>query len=161
MIEQQGRVVGVGDGRISVRIGASTGCSACDAGKGCGAGLFGRLLRRKPVVLDFDNSVDAGPGQAVVVGLPEAVFLRLVLRLYLYPLMAGLLGAVFGHLVARALQFSELTADLLVLGAALVAAFATVRVLRSRSAEFSAGVVVHLLRTVSCDFKDNQKEVIS
>ncbi len=154
-------MVAVEGGRISVRLGASTGCSACDAGKGCGAGLFGHLLRRKPVVLDFDNAVGADAGQAVVVGLPERLFLRLVMRLYLYPLLAGLAGAVTGHGVAGALQFSGLAADLTVLGAALAFAFVAMRLLRHGATEFSGGIAVHLLRTVSCEFKDNQKEVTS
>ena len=92
MIEQQGRVVDATGARVRVRLGGTTGCTACDAGRGCGAGVFGRLLRRRPVELEFDNHVGAEPGQAVMVGLPESLFLALTLRLYLLPLLAGVLG---------------------------------------------------------------------
>ena len=80
MLEQQGQVVATAGGRASVRLGGQTGCAACDAGRGCGAGLFGRLLRRRPVVLEFDNHLDARCGQEVLVGLSERWFLQLVAR---------------------------------------------------------------------------------
>ena len=47
-------------------------------GMGVGTFLVGPLsdaFGRKPVVLDFENSVAAVPGQAVMVGLPEALYL--------------------------------------------------------------------------------------
>jgi sigma-E factor negative regulatory protein RseC len=161
VIEQQGKVIAVEGTRIRVRIGASAGCSACDAGTGCGAGVLGRLLRRRDTVLSFDNDIGAAVGQAVVVGLPETVFLRLVLRLYLFPLLAALLGAVGGQFLAVHLQFSELTTDLAVLSGGLCAGFLAVRSFRVRQVEFPAQPAVHLLRAVPCEFKDNQREVIS
>ena len=97
MIEQQGQVISVSGNLVSVRLGGNSGCVACDAGRGCGAGIFGRLLRRKPAVLDLDNAINARVGQPVVVGLPESVFLRLVFHLYMLPLLAGLAGAVLGQ----------------------------------------------------------------
>lgn len=161
MIEQQGKVIAVEGTRIRVRIGASAGCSACDAGKGCGAGVLGRLLRRRDAVLSFDNDIGAQVGQAVVVGLPETVFLRLVLRLYLFPLLAALLGAVAGQFLAMHLQFSESTTDLAVLSGGLLAGVLAVRSFRARQVEFPGQLAVHLLRAVPCEFKDNQREVIS
>jgi sigma-E factor negative regulatory protein RseC len=97
MIEQQGEVLASSHGEALVRLGGRSGCAACDAGRGCGAGVFGRLLRRRPVVLPLGNAVGAQRGQAVIVGLPESWFLSLVARFYLYPLVAGLVGASLGH----------------------------------------------------------------
>ena len=161
MIEQQGKVIAAEGGQIRVRIGASAGCSACDAGKGCGAGVLGRLLRRKDVVLSFDNDIGAVVGQAVVVGLPETDFLRLVLRLYLFPLLAALLGAVASQFLSTHLQFSELTTDLTVLSGGLLAGVLALRSIRARQVEFPGQLAVHLLRAVSCESKDNQREVLS
>lgn len=150
MIEQQGRVVAAGSDRISVRLGASSGCSACDAGRGCGAGVFGRLLQRKPVVIDFRNTIGADTGQAVVVGLPETLFMALVSRLYLYPLLAGLAGAIGGHLVATALGWTDGVTDFAALVAGLAAAALVLRLGRKRPVEFSAHTAVHLLRKNDC-----------
>ena len=106
MIEQQGVVVTSDERRVSVRLGGRSGCSACDAGRGCGAGVFGRLLQKRPVTLSFDNHLRARPGQAVLVGVPEKLFLALVLRFYLYPLLGGLAGATVGFLAASSLELS-------------------------------------------------------
>ena len=150
MIEQQGKVVSAVDGVIRVRLGASSGCSACDAGKGCGAGVFARLLQRKPVMLEFQNAIDAAEGQAVMVGLPESLFMSLVFRLYLYPLLAGLAGAVAGHWLAGLVQLAPALTDFSALALGLIGAAWVVRRSRSGQIEFSDRFTVHLLRAASC-----------
>ena len=102
MIEQQARVLRVAGSKVLLRIGGQSGCSACDAGKGCGAGLFGKLLRRNPVNLELANDIGASAGQSVQLGLSETVFMKLVFRVYGWPLIVGLAGAVSGHQLAVA-----------------------------------------------------------
>jgi len=155
LIEQQGKVLSAAGKRVSVRLGASSGCSACDAGKGCGAGVFGRLLQRKPVVMTFENTIAAEAGQSVVVGLPESLFLSLVLRFYLHPLLAGLCGAALGHLAASRLSVSPGWADVSTLAVALVAAGWVVRRNHYRPVEFPQKTAVHLLRTVECKVSES------
>jgi sigma-E factor negative regulatory protein RseC len=120
MIEQQGRVMSVSPGRATILLGGSSGCASCDEGKGCGAGIFGRLIRRKPMTLQIDNDRPLLPGQAVMVGIPETFFLRLLARFYLLPLLACLLGAVLGHSLALVWQLNGPGQDL---SALLVALF--------------------------------------
>lgn len=106
---------------MSVRIGGQTGCAACDEGKGCGAGLFGKLLRRHPVELELVNEIGAREGQAVQLGISESLFLRLVFRLYGGPLVAGFAGAAAAHSVATSAGLSTVMADLATIaGACLV-----------------------------------------
>jgi len=161
MIEQQGVVVASSGGRAQVRLGGRSGCAACDAGRGCGAGVFGRLLRRRPVVLSLENGLDAGQGQAVVVGLPESWFLTLVTRFYLYPLLAGLVGAALGHYVGVRFEAARAVGDAAALLGAVLAGTAAVRQNRKWSAEFSDLVNVHLLRVVDDHNLDNDREVVS
>lgn len=97
MIEQQGSVVGLDGPRALVRIGPVSGCPACEKGQGCGAGVFGRLLQRRPIVLSLANGLGARPGNTVRVAIPEGVFLRLAARFYLVPVLAALAGAAAGH----------------------------------------------------------------
>lgn len=148
MIEQQGEVVADDDGQVLVRLGGKLGCPSCDAGRGCGAGIFGRLLRRRSMVLPLRNHLGARKGQAVLVGLPEAWFLTLVVRFYLYPLLAGLVGAACGHYLSTRFQSATAVSDLLTLLGALMAGAAAVWRNRSWSAEFSDSYDVHLLRVV-------------
>lgn len=161
MIEQQGVVVGSSDGRAQVRLGGRSGCAACDAGRGCGAGVFGRLLKRRPVILSLDNRLGAGQGQAVMVGLPESWFLALVMRFYLYPLLAGLVGAVLGHYVSTTFEYGTAVTDAASLLGALLAGMAAVGHNRRWSTEFSGLVDVHLVRVVDGRNLDNDKEVVS
>jgi len=161
MIEQQGEVVASRDGQAQVRLGSRAGCAACDAGRGCGAGIFGRLLRRRPVVLTLDNAVGARRGQAVVVGLPESWLLALVARFYLYPLLAGLVGASLGHYVSGRFQPGIAVTDAASLLTALLAGSAVVWRNRKWAGEFSGLIEVHLLRVVDKHNLDSEREVVS
>jgi sigma-E factor negative regulatory protein RseC len=148
MIEQQGRVVAADSGKAFVRLGGEAGCPACDAGRGCGAGVFGRMLRRREMVMAFDNHLEARAGQAVVVGLPEAWFLSLMARFYLVPLLAALAGGVLGHHISGLLDAETGLADAMTLiGTLLGGAVAFWRNQRS-SGEFPESIDVHLLRVV-------------
>lgn len=125
MIEQQGQVSSVDEGQVRVRLGPGSGCQACDAGEGCGAGLFGRLLKRRPIELEFEHAGGLSAGQAVSVAIDEAVYLRLVCRLYLWPLLGGLAAAWLSHQIAISVDASMAMADLaallgLVMGAAAI-----------------------------------------
>ncbi len=102
MIRQSARIVSTDQGRARVRVGGQSGCSACDAGQGCGAGLFGRLLRRRPSDVEVPNPDQLAAGRAVILGIDESVYLRLVVGLYGWPLLAGLLGASLAHTGAAA-----------------------------------------------------------
>jgi len=143
-------VVWANDTRVGVRLGGTSGCSACDAGKGCGAGVFGRLLQRKPVTLEADNSVNAAIGQAVMVGLPESLFLALVVRLYLLPLLGGLGGALVGHLLAGNAGLSPANTDLAALAGVVVGIGAVLWLNRRRQIEFPRSIAVHLVRKLEC-----------
>lgn len=121
MIEQQGRVVSVAGNLARVQLGGQSGCSACDAGEGCGAGLFGRLLRRQVAELELPNTVNARAGDAVQVGIDEQQYVRLVAALYGAPLVAGLLGATAAYVLAGGLA-SPGARDLSILLGGLLAA---------------------------------------
>jgi sigma-E factor negative regulatory protein RseC len=156
VLEQQGQVIAAADGRVSVRLGGQGGCAACDAGKGCGAGIFGRLLRRRPLILEFGNHLDARCGQAVVVGVPEAWFLRLVARFYLLPLLAGLGGAGFGHYLSAVTQTGAPLRDFMALAGGIAAGGGALWWSRNRPVEWAEAPTVHLLRVVhNTEFEKN------
>lgn len=100
MLEHQGRILEQADGLATIRLGPMEGCPACAAGRGCGAGILGRLLQRDAVLVQLENPTQAVPGDVVTVGIPERIFLSLVLRLYSKPLLLGLAGAVLGNYLA-------------------------------------------------------------
>ena len=146
MIEQQGQVITSSDEFVNVRIGGASGCPACDAGKGCGAGIFGRLVGRKPTVLELSKEFEVKVGQIVIVGLPESVFLLLVMRLYLLQLLSGLAGAVIGHYIASSLGATSAQTDVSALLVTVLAASLAVVWNRNRSSGIPGSVATRLVR---------------
>lgn len=133
MIEQNVQVVRCQEERLWVRMGSQSGCTACDNGKGCGAGLFAKLLQRKPVVLELprtDMSVKAG--QMVTLSFSEKIYLKLVLASYGWPLLAALSGAFAGFGMSTWLQLGPMLTDLGTLSGALLFGWVTVKGLKSR-----------------------------
>lgn len=146
MISQQGRVIAVEGSEVTVEIGGVSGCPACDEGKGCGAGIFGRLLRNRHSTMRLPNSINAVPGQAVELGISEQHYLGLVFRLYAWPLIAGLFGAILGFALASRSGQQGWSLDLWTLLAGVV--LAALALWRSRRTlwEFPGKSVVHFLK---------------
>ena len=131
MIEQNVRVVRCHDERLWVSLGSQSGCSACDNGRGCGAGLFAKLFQRKPVVIELPrNGQYVKAGQMMTLALPEQLYVRLVLASYGWPLIAALAGGVIGNSLATWLHLNSLPSDLTTLAAGLLAAGVVIKLVR-------------------------------
>lgn len=65
-----------------------SGCARCEAGEGCGGGVFGKLIKVQLRGLSLrDPGLDLRPGDTVVLGLPEIALLRATSLAYLLPLL--------------------------------------------------------------------------
>jgi sigma-E factor negative regulatory protein RseC len=134
MIEQNVQVVRCQEERLWVRMGSQSGCTACDNGKGCGAGLFAKLLQRKPVVLELPRTdMNVKAGQMVTLSFSEKIYLKLVLASYGWPLLAALGGAFAGFGMSTWLQLGPMLIDLGTLTGALFFGWVTVKSLKSRA----------------------------
>lgn len=131
MIEQNVQVLRCENERLWVRMGSRSGCTACDNGKGCGAGLFAKLIRNKPVILELArNDLEVESGQMLTLSVPEQVYLKLVFASYGWPLLAALGGAFAGYGLAGWLQLSPVLVDAVTLIAGILAAWLIIRVTR-------------------------------
>lgn len=144
MISQPAQVVSVEGESAEVRIGADPACPVCAAGRGCGAGIFASLLKRRSVVVSLPNTIGAAAGQAVNVDIPERLYLSLLARLYLSPLLAGLAGAVLGHHLGSYLNANSAAADGLALTGALIGSGVAIGLTRKRSGVASAASMLSL-----------------
>ncbi|CAN5194267.1 N/A [soil metagenome] len=119
MILERGRVVEV-DGRYAwIGRAGATGCARCEAGAGCGGGLFAQLAGPRFYRVRARNATaPIRVGDLVVIALPERALLRAACAVYGVPLVGLVLGAVLAQAVAGS------GSDLLVLagGAAGLAA---------------------------------------
>lgn len=134
MIEQNVRVLRCQGERMWVRMGSQSGCTACDNGKGCGAGIFTKLLQRKAVEIELArNDLSIEVGQMLTLAFPEQVYIKLVLASYGWPLLAALAGAFAGHSLSVWLQFGPVLIDICTLIGALLAGGFVMRLVRSRT----------------------------
>jgi len=148
MIEQNVQVLRCSDEQLWVRLGSQSGCSACDNGEGCGAGLFAKLIQRKPAVLELarkDLEVEAG--QMLTLAFPEKLYLKLVFFYYGLPLLAALAGAFAGYALGTRFQLSPVLVDLLTLSAGILAAWFIMRLVRARS---SMEIILNSLDITVC-----------
>jgi len=122
MIEQSGVVTRVVASQAWVLLGGQSGCPACDAGQGCGAGIFARLLRRQAQEIELHNAIAARPGDTVRVGIPESAYLSLVLHAYGLPLLVGLAGAWISHQIGNSGMLQTGWLDALTLAGGLASA---------------------------------------
>ena len=148
MIEQNVQLVRCKGDRMWVRLGAQTGCSACDNGEGCGAGVFAKLLARKPVVIELERrELDVQAGQMLTLSFPESVYLKLVAASYGWPLLALLAGAWVGHSLAQLIGLEALWIDISALGMGVLGGALVVRMNRQQKL---ADIMLKSLRMAVC-----------
>lgn len=102
MIIERARVLRVSANTAWVHCESQSGCARCEAGEGCGGGLFSKLLRGRlqalPVALPGALAGGLGSGDRVLVGLSARAVQTASLLLYGLPLAGLLAGAVGAHL---------------------------------------------------------------
>lgn len=94
MVEEQAVVVDVDNEIAMLEVVRRTPCSLCGQTRGCGASLWGKLLRHRPHIFKAANQVNAKVGDYVVVGIEEQALLRGSLLAYGVPLIAMMVGAL-------------------------------------------------------------------
>lgn len=133
MIEQNVQVVRCSDNRMWVRMGSQSGCTACDDGNGCGAGVFAKLLQNKPVIMELERSdAQIQTGQMVTLGFPEQVYLKLVFAYYGWPLLAALAGGFVAWQLGAWAALSPGTIDLATLAGGLISGGVLLRILKKQ-----------------------------
>ena len=82
-------------GQVRLQPRPQQGCARCERGEGCGGGLLGKLIRRRHSGLVLkDPELQLRAGELVVVGVPEATFLRATAITYLLPVLALIAAAL-------------------------------------------------------------------
>lgn len=148
MIEQNVQVMRCENKTVWVRMGSQTGCSVCDKGQGCGAGVFAKLLQRQPVLLQLaDPDGLFRVGQMVTLALPERLYLKMVLANYAWPLLAALLGAWTAFSIASSFQLTNGLLDAATLVGGVLAAALVMRIIRLRG---TAESVLNEMKLAAC-----------
>ena len=149
VIEQQGLVVAARGGTVRVRVGPTTGCSACDSGAGCGAGIFAGLLARKPTEFTLADHLNLSAGQPVMVGIPASTVLVMVILMYGLPLLAGLTGAGLGHGLAAHQAWSATLQDIMALVTGLGAGAVVLMLCRPRMHQLASRAELQVIGVIN------------
>jgi len=109
MIEELATVIKTEGDVMAVEIQRQSTCGSCSVKSGCGTNLVASLFGKRRALLSLPNTIDARPGDRVVLGISEKDLVTGSIRLYLYPLAGLLFGAMAGHLLAGSELFTILS----------------------------------------------------
>lgn len=100
MIEETGVVVAVEPGIAWVETQRKSACQACSVSKGCGTSVLAKTMGGRRNKVRVLNPINAKLNEEVVVGLGESAMLSGALAVYVVPLLAMVVGALLGQVVA-------------------------------------------------------------
>ena len=100
MIEEGGVVISAREGMAEVEGQRRSTCGGCAVNGACGTSLIARYFGSRRSLMRAHNAIGAGPGDRVVVGLPEGALLQASFVTYLVPVLAMIGGAVLGDHLA-------------------------------------------------------------
>lgn len=95
MLEETAIVVDARDGYLWVESQSRSACGQCSSST-CTTSVVAKLFGVRVNRLRLLNSIDARPGQEVIIGIPDALLVRASLWAYMVPLIGMVAGALAG-----------------------------------------------------------------
>jgi sigma-E factor negative regulatory protein RseC len=120
VIEAHALVREVEGDRVFVEVQRRTACGGCESKGSCGTSVVAAWFGRRVSRLWVRSALPLRAGEAVVIGLDEAVLVRASLLVYLLPVAALLGGAVLGSELVGG-DLPGIVGGILGLGAGLLA----------------------------------------
>lgn len=133
MVEEPGVIISLDGDYASVAPLPATDCKSCAASGACGTTLLAPLFSKKKRLLVAENSINARPGDEVVIGLNRTALVFASLMVYLLPLLVLVIAAIAGESLALVLglEDGEIISILSGLGGASLTFIFVSRVIRS------------------------------
>ena len=101
MPTEEGLVEEIRKGKAKVRVQRSSACKSCSSRDHC------EINTSTDVTIEALNEVNAKEGDWVELSVPAGSFLRLSLVVYLFPVVALIVGAVIGNELGRVFGISS------------------------------------------------------
>ncbi len=133
MVEEPGVIVSLDGNYASIAPLPATDCKSCSADGSCGTTLLAPIFSKKKRLLVAENTINARPGDEVIVGLNRMALVFASLMVYLLPLLVLVIAAIAGESLALGigLENGELVAILSGLSGASLTFIFVSRVIRS------------------------------
>ncbi len=107
MMEEHGIVIAVEGTHAWVETSLKSSCSHCTT-TSCGTGALATHFSKRSTSIRVENSQNANPGDAVIIGLDESSVLQASALVYMLPLITLFLGAYLGFLGGDSAASAEL-----------------------------------------------------
>jgi sigma-E factor negative regulatory protein RseC len=108
MIEEQARVLAVGNGLALVETSSRSACGSCSSSSGCGTSRVAELFGERANRLQVSDAIGLAVGDRVVIGIADGTLIRASLLAYLWPLVALALAAYIAQSTGASEGFSAL-----------------------------------------------------
>lgn len=100
MIEETALILSCDGEHADIETRPQGSCGSCASSGVCGVGVFSKVFGNRKTVVRIVNSLDAKPGDQVIVGLHESAISRVSLVFYLVPIIVMILSAILGQRLA-------------------------------------------------------------
>ena len=97
MITEQGRVIALNGSQAWVQTIRQSACESCSARTGCGQRVLASASGGRANQVLVENSIRAGVGDEVTIGIDEQALLAASLVVYALPLLLMVLASILGH----------------------------------------------------------------
>lgn len=101
MIEKQASVIAVEQGFVVLQARRASTCGNCASKSGCSSSSLDSNQGRAGPEIRLATTLNIGVGDTVVLGINEWALIKGVLLLYLFPLLAMLIGGIVGDYGSR------------------------------------------------------------
>ena len=107
IVEEPGVIVSLDGNYASIAPLAKTDCESCASSGSCGTTLLSPLFGNKQRLLVAENTINARPGDEIVIGLNRTALVFASLMVYLLPLLVLALAAIGGEALAHGLGLDD------------------------------------------------------
>jgi sigma-E factor negative regulatory protein RseC len=80
-------------------------CGSCASSGVCGTGVFAKVLGQRKTSIKIKNSINAKPGDQVIIGLQESALSKTSMIFYLVPIVSMILIAFVGKQISASLGY--------------------------------------------------------
>lgn len=101
MIEKQALVIAVEQGFVVLQTSGVSACGNCASKSGCGSSTLVSNVRSTGPEIRLATTLNIDVGDTVVLGIYELALIKGVMLLYLFPLLAMLIGGIVGDYGSR------------------------------------------------------------
>ena len=116
MIKEQGVIQEIKSDKAVVRIQKTSACASCKTRDSCN-------VSNREMLIEVKNNLQAKEGDLVELSVPEGTVLKLSLLVYFMPIIALMVGAFAGNLIAEYIRVDSTLASIIGGGLCMAIAF--------------------------------------